>query len=94
MMTIYPLMSPKRKEQIESALTNWKSKKMTKSKGSLICGKGHRIEGNNILPYTTSGGNRSVICKECHNNNMKESRRKRQEKSHEQNSKAISSQLY
>lgn len=49
MMTLYSFMSPKRKLEIEFALSEWRSARNMKSAGSLVCTRGHSITGDNAV---------------------------------------------
>ncbi len=49
MMTLYCLMSPKRKNEIETTLSRWRLQKLMKPHGSLICIRGHSISGANLM---------------------------------------------
>lgn len=69
MMTLYVLMSPKRKAEIEAALTRWRDGRMMKVKGTGRCGYGHPLEGDNV--FTVNG---YVKCRTCHNDRKRERR--------------------
>lgn len=58
MMTIYPLMSPERQEQIRFALDEWK--KITPQKYRTHCPKGHEFSGDNLYVF-----NGKRYCNEC-----------------------------
>lgn len=62
MMTLYVLMSPRRRQQIETALARWKTqKRILRPHGSSVCGKGHELTDENV--YITSAGHRK--CRVC-----------------------------
>lgn len=59
-MTLWALMSPRRKEQIERALTTWKSRPLARAqlaRATGVCGRGHRRERDNVY--------RNRECKQC-----------------------------
>ena len=63
MMTLYPLMSPKRQQEIRGCLSAWRNTaRILKSHDSNYCGRGHLLEGYNAVPR---GKNRS--CRKCKN---------------------------
>ena len=71
MMTLYVLMSPKRKAQIEFSIGRWKSSRLMKRSGTGRCGRGHPLnEGNTFI------ANGYIKCRECRSLNKRE-RRKR-----------------
>lgn len=63
-MTIYPIMSSKRQEEIRNVLTKWKARPLTFSKHIEVfgkCKKGHDwIEGN--ITTEKSGHKRCTTC--------------------------------
>lgn len=61
-MTIYTIMSPRRKQQIEVMLERWKSARVPSTKERPVCNKGHRVEGDNLLVFR--GARR---CRQCFN---------------------------
>jgi hypothetical protein len=63
MMTIYSLMSPKRKRQIEKVLKVWRSHK-PKAEYRTHCPRGHAYEGANLMIHSATGGR---VCRECAN---------------------------
>lgn len=68
MMTIYPIMSVRRKSQIREIIATWKQRKRTQ-KGVDYCSKGHSLlEAENC--YLRENGRK--ICKICHNERTKE----------------------
>ena len=60
MMTLYDLMSPRRKRQIEKALNEWKTWGVA-NKNKTHCLHGHPFEGDNL--YVTPTGKRE--CRAC-----------------------------
>lgn len=61
MMTLYVLMSPRRKQQIETTLNHWKAhKRILRPHGSDTCGRGHALTTDNVY---MNGRHRQ--CKEC-----------------------------
>jgi hypothetical protein len=67
MMTIYPLMSPKRQEQIRESLTYWKNTKQRRNKFSPVCQNGHSKAENT---YNNPSGGK--CCRACHKEREKE----------------------
>lgn len=69
MMTLFQLMSPRRKEQIKTALTFWKESPPW-NKNKTACPRGH--------PYsilgTQKGGSRMRGCKQCNAKRMRDKR--------------------
>ena len=63
MMTLYSLMSERRKTKIGEILSLWKNAKNMRKPGSNICYRGHLIEGYNkrVVP---AGYSRCRICQE------------------------------
>lgn len=49
MMTIYVLMSPKRRGEIERTLFAWKSARLFRRTGADVCARGHSLTGYNAL---------------------------------------------
>lgn len=69
MMTLYSLMSSRRKARIEEILAKWKETPVTS--GVLVrhlgrCKNGHKFEGDNII-YAKSGKRR---CRRCFNDSQ------------------------
>lgn len=60
MMTIYSLMSPIRKKQINTALCKWKIQRLSTRNGK-YCTKGHLLDNDNIELHK----NGSRACKLC-----------------------------
>jgi hypothetical protein len=73
MMTLYVLMSPKRKREIELSLERWKAnKRILRSHGSTTCTKGHSLLGYNGLRV---GPDRQYVhCRICKNARKRELR--------------------
>ena len=71
MMTLYVLMSPKRQREIEKSIARWKLSRLMKRRGTGRCGRGHQLEGKNIVM-----ANGYVRCRECINSNKRERRKK------------------
>lgn len=67
MMTLYTLMSEKRKKQIEEVLETWKRSKSIKSRDSNYCTKGHLMtEENSIFVDRSKLGRSSyTVCRAC-----------------------------
>lgn len=62
MMTLYPLMSPRRKQQIEAVLALWKTKKPKDWRKRLThCKRGHEFSPENTKVVKTGARN----CREC-----------------------------
>lgn len=74
MMTLYVLMSPKRKGEIERALTLWKTSRLMKRRGSGLCGRGHLLSGYNAFRV-----NGYIKCRTCKNDVRREWRARRKE---------------
>lgn len=65
MMTVYPLMSPRRKEQIRAALSVWRSA-LPHTKYRSVCKRGHPLEGPNLVVYPPGGRTRpGRMCRAC-----------------------------
>lgn len=66
MMTVYSLMSVRRKSQIRDVISKWRDQKY-RSKGSDYCSKGHPLlkEGVDYYSQTTPTGNITKVCKIC-----------------------------
>jgi hypothetical protein len=60
-MTLFTLMSPKRKNQIEAALTKWRNAPLANGKRT-VCAQGHAFDESNT--YRTSKGR---ACRACRN---------------------------
>lgn len=60
MMTLYALMSPKRRDEIERALAKWKLARRMRIPGTGTCAHGHEMAGYNVI--TVNGYTR---CREC-----------------------------
>jgi hypothetical protein len=75
MMTLYILMSPKRRGEIESAISKWKSGRLLKSHDWDQCGRGHPLVGDNIK--WVRGTYRK--CRQCANASRRERRARRRE---------------
>jgi len=67
MMTLYTLMSPRRKFQIEQALMKFKSSGHRNTKENRVCKNGHAIVGDNV--FSSSKG---VVCKKCRSDRTQE----------------------
>ena len=76
MMTIYPLMSPKRKEQIEKALFFWKIRTGTSWKYKTHCNRGHELNPSNV----TINQRGTRYCRLCHNIRINSYRQKESNK--------------
>jgi hypothetical protein len=77
MMTLFPLMSPKRQEQIKRVLAIWRQQPgPRKHRG--MCKNGHFFSEENTYRYTTANGSNHRKCIAC--NNMRSSRRYRARK--------------
>lgn len=61
-MTLFALMSPRRKDQIEAAITKWKNAPLENGKKT-VCAQGHSFDAVNT--YWTSKGYRA--CRKCRN---------------------------
>lgn len=72
MMTLYVLMSPKRKKQIATALERWKRARIMKRRGTGICARGHELTGYNAMSVK---GKKYIRCRECINWRKREARR-------------------
>lgn len=57
MMTLYPLMSPRRREQIRHALAHWRTLKVSE-RFRVACPRGHAYVKRNAFG--------SRVCRECH----------------------------
>lgn len=64
MLTIYTLMSPKRKEQIERCIEVWKTTRRMSEKGFTVCPNGHEMTEQNTYK-NTRGGYIKRQCKQC-----------------------------
>lgn len=62
MMTLYVPMSPKRKGEIEYALTRWRASRLMKRSGTGLCARGHPLDGYNAVKV-----NGYIRCRECRN---------------------------
>jgi hypothetical protein len=67
MMTLYPLMSPKRQAQIERVLDVWKSTKRIRLKDEMYCVNGHLLVGRNrrFVDRSASGRTSYIACRAC-----------------------------
>ena len=65
MMTIYPLMSPKRQEQIAKALVGWRANPICRSVKRTHCPQGHRLSLDNIYTDIRRGGQLRIRCRKC-----------------------------
>lgn len=67
MMTLYSLMSPRRKSQIENALTKWKAARLFKERGSNFCARGHKLEAENVsyIKYHRNPNALRAVCLVC-----------------------------
>lgn len=73
MMTLYPLMSMKRKSQIRAALDYWKS--FSAHRGTWThCASGHELSGDNLRVDKKSGKRR---CRTCHRRHVTEFRKRK-----------------
>jgi hypothetical protein len=61
-MTLFSLMSPRRKDQIEAALTKWRHAPLANGKRT-VCARGHTFDDANT--YRTPKGYRA--CRACRN---------------------------
>lgn len=61
MMTLYTLMSPKRKGEIEVCLDRWKQSRLMKRRGTGKCGRGHSLTPENV--YIVQG--KYQKCRAC-----------------------------
>lgn len=75
MMTIYTLMSPKRKEQIKHCLDKWKASNALYGPAKKFCKRGHPWVEENIRSYR-----QKRTCKLCDTASRKLSRSRRREK--------------
>lgn len=63
MLTIYPLMSPKRKNQIRAVIEKWKSGKGNDWRGKIThCQRGHEFTSDNTYFHPTRG---TRECRSC-----------------------------
>lgn len=62
MMTLYVLMSPKRKRQIKNSLKKWRHARRIKPTGGNCCWRGHQLIGENIY---LAGVKKYRRCKKC-----------------------------
>lgn len=62
MMTLYSIMSPRRRAQISAALKRWAQRPVA-AKFKTCCLRGHQLDGNNIRLYP--GGRKGALCKHC-----------------------------
>jgi hypothetical protein len=63
MMTIYPLMSPRRQVQIRKVLDLWRSR-LRRPQYRTHCPRGHAYEGKNLMINKSTGGR---YCRTCAN---------------------------
>ena len=61
MMTLFTLMGERRKQQIQGALKKWLTKPPQRLKNSLVCIRGHSLEGYNVC-HNSKG---SIMCRAC-----------------------------
>ena len=61
MMTLYTLMSPKRKGEIDACLDRWKRSRLMKRRGTGKCGRGHPLTPENV--YLVQG--KYQKCRAC-----------------------------
>ena len=61
MMTIYTLMSPRRKQQIETSLLKWRNKKSYRHQSDIVCPNGHPMSGDNLI-IRKRGGKECRAC--------------------------------
>lgn len=72
MMTLYPLMSRRRKEKIREIISKWKNLEK-RSKGADYCINGHSlIDESNYTLVSNDNGGFSKKCRICYNNYRKE----------------------
>lgn len=64
MMTLFTLMSPKRKEQIKTTLEEWKKRKV-QQKFRQFCPHGHEYTAENTYIYANGAGKIGRHCKTC-----------------------------
>ena len=64
MMTVYSLMSPRRREQIKAALGEWKLRPPAPAFRT-SCPQGHSYTGENLKIKVTNGRNPQRLCREC-----------------------------
>lgn len=70
MMTLYPLLSPRRQEQVARALAEWKTRGVAARYRS-HCARGHLFDGTRISSYNKP--KRTRICITCHRKTSLES---------------------
>jgi hypothetical protein len=63
MMTIYRFMSPKRKQQMRTTLTNWRATQPRERHRS-HCPKGHPYDDTNTYIHPTSGSRQCIACRQ------------------------------
>jgi hypothetical protein len=65
MMTLYPLMSPRRQEQIRHAIAVWKTWRVS-NKYKTKCDQGHELSGTNLILHNRkSNGHVRRVCRMC-----------------------------
>lgn len=69
-MTLYVLMSPKRQEQIESMIRQWRAARLMRVPGDMICTRGHPLTGYNAQRVK----GKYLHCRTC-KNDLKRQRR-------------------
>ncbi len=67
MMTLYQLMSPRRKEQIENVISLWKNRpgRGFRNKIKTHCPKGHEYSKENTIVSLRRSGKTCRICRTC-----------------------------
>ena len=64
MMTLYVLMSPRRKAQIDFVLEQWRHAP-GRPRDRAHCSRGHELTVDNVESYTPKDGITRRVCKEC-----------------------------
>lgn len=76
MMTVYSLMSPRRREQVRAAIETWRSRP-GRNQDKTICKRGHPFTAKNTYKYLDPGGWIERSCRACRNAHAKASKIKK-----------------